>query len=330
MFGPLQKYFEPGFVLHSRVHPSNVLFPDAKLYIKREDELSSGIAGCKYRKFASLLPYIKMQGFSEVLVIGSAQSNNVVAALQLFIENQIPCRLLLLESNEETLKGNLLWMSMLLDMADVIWVTRNDWENVNQIALKYQTDNQVQGKRVFILPEGAAVDQVLPGTMSLAYDILENEEELGIVFDHVFMDSGTGTSAMGLIFGMKQLGKQCKTHITLIAGTRDSFIGSLKYQFKETRGSNVDNDISDILSNTVFHEPISAKSFGSVTTTILQALKSIAREEGIIMDPVYSVKHYMTAINVIETQKLSGNILFVYNGGSFAVSGYQDKLSKLF
>ena len=52
----------------------------------------------------------------------------------------------------------------------------------------------------YIVPEGSFCKEAIVGASTLALDILKNEKELGIEFDHVFVDSGTGMTAMSLIY----------------------------------------------------------------------------------------------------------------------------------
>jgi 1-aminocyclopropane-1-carboxylate deaminase len=324
----IQQFINKDFVLHSRVHPLNETIANGQLYIKRDDELSSGITGSKYRKFASLIPFLIQSKFDEVVLIGSAQSNNIVGALQLLNENQIKSKLFLLESNENELKGNLLWMNLLHDMKDVIWIKRNDWKNVEEITKEYQEAQKKSDKNVFVLSEGGLTVEAMPGAMTLAYDIIENEKENNLVFDHIFMDSGSGAAAIGLLLGLRILNQKCDLHITLIAGTEGEFLQ--KYEemallFEGYAGIKLPSDNSIDLH---FYKPIVSPSFGSITTSVLNELKSIARNEGILMDPVYSVKHLMTVRHVIKEQSLSGNMLFVYSGGSFGLSGFQEMLGK--
>jgi len=265
----------------------------------------------------------------EIIIIGSAQSNNVVAALQLLNENQIKVRPFLLKSNETQAKGNLLWMNILHDMNAVTWISRNDWKNVDKIAGNYQTVQENSGKNIFIIPEGALTIEAIPGAMTLTYDIEENEKEKGIVFDHICIDSGSGTQAIGLLLGMRLLKKKCDVHITLIAGTETEFMDKyvkMTSLFEDYTGIKLPDEI---LINIHFYKPIVSPSFGSITTTVLTELKSIAQTEGILMDPVYSVKHLMTARQYIKSQGLTGNILFIYSGGSFGLSGFQGMLGKL-
>ena len=325
----LGKFVSKEFALHSRIHPLNINPGNDFFYIKRDDELSSGITGTKYRKYASLIPFLIAKKIDEVVIIGSAQSNNVVAAMQLLNENQIKVRPFLLESKETETKGNLLWMNILHDMNAVTWISRNDWKNVNDIAQKYKEDQNKSGKNIFIIPEGALTIEAIPGAMTLTNDIAENEKEKGIVFDHICIDSGSGTQAIGLLLGMRLLKKKCDVHITLIAGTETEFMdkySKMTSLFEDYTGIKLP---AETFFNIQFYKPVISPSFGSITTTVLNELKSIARNEGILMDPVYSVKHLMTARQYIHDQGLEGNILFVYSGGSFGLSGFQGMLGKL-
>jgi len=329
MIQDLGKFISRNFALHSRIHLLNDNQGIDRFYIKRDDELSSGITGTKYRKYASLIPFLLENKFDEVVIIGSAQSNNVIAALQLLNENQIKARPFLLESNETELKGNLLWMNLLHDMNEVTWISRNEWKNVDNIAQKYKEDQNKSGKNIFIIPEGGLTVEAIPGAMTLAYDIEENEKEKGLVFDHICIDSGSGTQAIGLLLGMRLLKKTCDVHITLIAGTETEFMDIYTVMtslFEDYTGIKLPIETS---FNIHFYKPVISPSFGSITTTVLTELKSIARNEGILMDPVYSVKHLMTAKQYITSQRLKGNILFIYSGGSFGLSGFQGMLGKL-
>jgi 1-aminocyclopropane-1-carboxylate deaminase/D-cysteine desulfhydrase-like pyridoxal-dependent ACC family enzyme len=314
------------FHLQSRIHPLKkyiLLAEGRRIFVKRDDELSSGITGSKLRKYASLIPYILVGSYDEVVVIGSSQSNNVIGLLQLFIENGIPCRLFLLKANEEKLQGNTLWLSLLNEGKDSTeWITREEWAQVNSRADEYAKLQSAKGIRIFIVREGAAVPESLPGAMTLATDILRNEAETAISFQHIFIDSGTGMSAIGLLAGLAQQGTGNKhIHITLIAGSEDEFSKRYSAITREEKELQYTGSIS-------FHRPAIAPSFGSITTAVLAEVKSLAKQEGILAEPVYTAKHFATAKTIIETRNLQGNILIINSGGALGLSGFMDKLAK--
>ncbi len=327
----LTPFLESSFNLHTRIHPlQSIKHINGKLFIKREDELSSGISGSKYRKYASLIPFLLKENFDEVVIIGGSNSNNVIAAMQLFRENKIPFSLLLLENHSSSPKGNELWMKMLLGNEKIQYISRDEWKKIDEIAEKYKDEKLKEGRKVFILHEGAAVSEAIPGAMTLALDIAQNEKENNISFRNIFIDSGLGISAIGLILGLEYLGLNDKEiYITLIAGTEEEFKTKLEfYRNKIAVLFKISGNAPMLKLD--FLTPPSAASFGSINDTIIQKTISIAREEGILMEPVYSIKHFMAMENVLSEGKKEGDALFIYNGGALGLAGFAEKLSLQF
>ncbi len=317
------------FILQSRIHKLKSFGRD-NVFVKRDDELSSGITGSKYRKFASLLPYISQNNFDEILIIGSAQSNNVAGLLQLLNENNVKASLMLLESNEADKRGNLLWMHLLYDMAAAIWVKREDWKNVNELAKNYASNEyQLHGKNVFVVEEGCAVPQALPGAITLADDILQYEAMEETIFNNIFIDSGSGTAAIGLLYGLALAGSAYRSvYITLIAGTEAEFTQQYKKLIKAAAGIyNLPEKYFG--GNIYFSRSLLAPSFGSITTQVLEEVKNIALSEGILAEPVYTAKHFYTARKIIQQNNLQGNSLIINSGGSLGLAGFQEKLNKV-
>ena len=324
----LTPFIESSLNLHTRVHPlQSKIYKNGKLFIKREDELSSGISGSKYRKYASLIPFLLKENFYEVVVIGGSNSNNVIAAMQLFRENKIPFSLMLLENHSQSPKGNELWMKMLLGEEKVQYITRDEWKNIDEITDNYKKEKERHGKKIFVLREGAEVLEAIPGAMTLALDILQNEDKNNISFNHIFIDSGLGISALGLIIGLEYLGiKDKEIHITLIAGTEEEFNAKLEFYR---------NKIAELLQipkagstlQIKFSTPPSATSFGSINDTVIQKTISIAKEEGILMEPIYSVKHFMSMENILLDGQIEGDTLFIYNGSALGLAGFAEKLN---
>ncbi len=177
------------------------------------------------------------------------------------------------------------------------------------------------------MPEGALDEASLPGAASLALDIVQQEAALGQRFAQIFVDSGTGMSAIGLALGLAALGESSGRilHVTLIAGTEQEFLSNLD-RFAAALPAPLRQPLpSETLR---FHSPPFARSFGSANAALFQATRTIAREEGLLMEPVYSVKHYLAMKAVLAEQRPARRpSLFVYNGGSLGLASFQDSLA---
>ena len=66
-----------------------------------------------------------------------------------------------------------------------------------------------------------------------------------------------------------------------------------------------------------------------MNTTVLTETKRIATEEGILTDPVYTTKLFMTAREVISSEKLKGKALIVHSGGGTGLMGFGERLGKI-
>ena len=76
------------------------------------------------------------------------------------------------------------------------------------------------------------------------------------------------------------------------------------------------------LSNVDIFEPTTAKGFGSVNKTIKLEIKRLAREEGLLVEPIYSAKLFYEARHKIIQENLQGNILIIHSGGLLTLTGF--------
>ncbi|MBA3722827.1 MAG: pyridoxal-phosphate dependent enzyme [Parachlamydiaceae bacterium] len=308
---------------HSRIHPLNN-FSTTNCYVKREDELGFGISGSKIRKYRSLIPFLKKNHYTEVVVIGSSQSNNVLGIIQLLIENQIKPTLFLKKPSSNKVQGNFLLIQLLVEKKTYHFISQEDWENVEALAHDYLNNNSA--RKIFILKEGASVKESLPGSLSLPLDILINERENGIEFDHLFVDSGTGMMACALAIAFQFILKKTTIHVLLCAANEDYFLKQLQnfhhvfiemFQLK-----------CDYPTNFILHKPISSPSFGGTNTEIFREIKNIARNHGILTDPIYTAKLFLESRRIIEEQGIEGNVLINHSGGALTLAGFSSYLEK--
>jgi L-cysteate sulfo-lyase len=67
--------------------------------------------------------------------------------------------------------------------------------------------------------------------------------------------------------------------------------------------------------------------YGVPTESMNEAVLMLARDEGLLFDPVYSGKGLAGMIDLIRKESLTnGNIVFLHTGGSAALFAYADQL----
>lgn len=290
---------------HSREHPLKTI----KSRVKREDELGFGISGTKLRKYTSLIPHLINNSYQAAAIIGSAHSNHVLSISQTLIENDIKPVLFLLGNPKMKREGNLLLTSMLVPETEWHWIDRTDWPFVEKLAYEHIT------KETLLIPEGACMPEALPGALTLAIDMLDTDN------DHIFMDAGTGLSAIATILAYAWLGKKTTLHILLLADNEQQFLNKLnhfQHVFEQFMGASIEGELRFKLYSSTL-----ARSFGSVNQAVIDHIKFLACNEGFFTDPIYSAKLFWEANEIIKAQSLDGNILVIHSGGALTLMGFQ-------
>ncbi|MEL6675102.1 MAG: pyridoxal-phosphate dependent enzyme [Bacteroidota bacterium] len=289
-------------------------------WIKREDESGFGISGCKRRKYASLLPWLEQAGYREVALIGGAYSNHLYSFSQLLKERKISSEIFVKRKAISPLKGNALLLSLLHPV--------ETWQEI-QVDTWAEAESWVRQQlpaETYVVPEGGSCAPALPGAASLALDIWRNQQASGLAFDHVFIDSGTALTAGALVLGLAWLGISAQVHVVMMAEDEAYFQARMEI-FSQWWEAWLGSQPA-YQAPSLYHSVI-APAFGKVNQEVLQACRSIAREEGFFVDPVYTGKLLLTARHQAARHELRGNILVVHTGGGPALLGFQDKLALL-
>lgn len=309
---------------HSRIHPLPSFFTDnAKVFIKREDELGSLSIGCKIRKYLSLIPFL-IAGKREVAIVGSAFSNNILGLCLLLKEKHVPFTLFLNRTSHTPIQGNFFFTLLTLKPNQIIWI--DGTMKLEEIQFQYE---KILQKSFIWVPIGSGCKEALPGSLTLPLDILKNQQDKGLSFKNIFIDAGTGFNAAALLLGLGYLDIKAKVYIVQVAGSDVDFpkmLGKCALFFKELYLENPLPAPFELL------RPHKARSFGSVSTEHIAFIKEIAESEGIFLDPIYNAKLFATAKATIVAKHLSGDTLIIHSGGTLSLSGfvsYFDMLDEL-
>lgn len=305
--------------IKSRIHQlPSFCTETASVFLKREDELGFGISGCKKRKYLSLIPFLQAQKYEMVYLIGGENSNNLVGLAQALREAKIPFVAYIKATKQVQKQGNAFLLQLLTQPQERVYVSSEQWHEVEKIT---ENDLQISGKQGYIVPEGASCSASIMGLCTLMQDIERNESENNLLFDHIFIDTGTAYTAATLVAMNHFLQRKTQIHIVYIAGNEALFW----QHYQKVAAFFIENDMPftpPLPPNIQHHFPKTARAFGSINATIKQAVIDFAQTEGILTDPVYVAKTLFTAKDIIASQQLAGNILLIHSGGGTGLMGF--------
>src|SRR5918995_7323704 len=198
----------------SPVHPVDRLsdhLGGARIWMKRED-VSSGLAfgGNKTRKLEYLVADALAQGCDTLVSIGGVQSNHTRQVAAVAARVGLKC-VLVQESWVD-------WPDAVYDKVGNILLSRLAGADVRLVRSGFgigikesweQALREVEeaGGRPYPIPAGAS-DHLLGGLgfANWAYEVAEQERELGVFFDTVVVCSVTGSTQAGMVAGFAALG----------------------------------------------------------------------------------------------------------------------------
>ena len=300
----------------------------AQLWAKRDD-CNSGLAygGNKTRKLEYLVAEALATGCDTLVSIGGVQSNHTrqVAAVAARLGLHA---VLVQESWVE-------WPDVVYDRVGNIQLSRLMGADVRLVRSEFGigfkesweqaiADIEAGGGTPYAIPAGAS-DHPLGGLgfARWAQEVAAQEEELGVFFDTIIVCSVTGSTHAGMIAGFAA--QDQKRRIIGIDGsarpqeTRDQVarIARATAELIEV-GRELSDD--EIILDDRYH----AGTYGIPDDGTLDAMRTAARLEGMITDPVYEGKSMAGMIDLVERGEIEqgSNVLYAHLGGQPALSAY--------
>lgn len=299
-----------------------------EIWAKRED-VNSGLAygGNKTRKLEYLVAEALATGCDTLVSIGGVQSNHTRQVAAVAAHLGLKCVLVQEhwvdweETNYEK-TGNILLSRIMgaevrLDPAGFDIGFRKSWEEA--IA-----DVVTRGGKPYPIPAGAS-DHPLGGHgfAGWAFEVEDQERELGITFDNVIVCSVTGSTQGGMIAGFAHSGR-AKSVIGIDASaTVEKTWAQIKRIASRTAAAiNLGRKLldSEIVLLDRWHDGI----YGVAGPRTIEAIRLAGSLEGMITDPVYEGKSMAAMIDLVREGffKDGSRILYAHLGGQPAINGY--------
>ncbi|UPO76528.1 1-aminocyclopropane-1-carboxylate deaminase [Arthrobacter sp. Helios] len=316
----------------SPVHPlprlSQHLGGGVEIWAKRED-VNSGLAfgGNKTRKLEYLVPDALAQGADTLVSIGGYQSNHTrqVAAVaaklglkaRLVQENWVDWPDPLSDRVGNIQLSRLMGADVRLDSAGFDIGIRSSWEAaIDEV--------KADGGTPYAIPAGAS-DHPLGGLgfANWAYEVQQQERELGIFFDTIIVCTVTGSTHAGMIAGFA--GQERPRRVIGIDASATlqktrSQVERIARNTAELIGLDRDLRADEI---TVL-EGWAGDLYGIPVESTLEAIRLGASLEAMITDPVYEGKSLAGLIDLVTSGGIpaGSRVLYAHLGGQLALNAY--------
>jgi len=296
------------------------------LYMKRDDLLGPAGGGNKTRKLEFVVADALAQGADSLITCGAVQSNHCRLTLAAAVQEGLDCHLVLEERVKDSYNPKAAGNNLLFHLMDVSSITVVDGGSDMQAAMEEVASGLAeQGRKPYIIPGGASNEIGALGYVSCAEEILRQIFEEQIPIDRVVCASGSAGTHAGLLTGF--YGSNSKMPVVGINVSRT----------KEDQEQLVHALAQRVAAKLDIPGPIPKEAvlcFGDYvgpgysrpTDSMVAAVRLLASQEAILMDPVYTGKAVAGLIDLVRKGFFDPeeNILFVHTGGSPALHVYAD------
>jgi 1-aminocyclopropane-1-carboxylate deaminase len=299
-----------------------------EIWAKRED-CNSGLAfgGNKTRKLEYLAADAVAQGCDTLVSIGGVQSNHTRQVAAVAARLGMKC-VLIQESWVDwpdavyDRVGNIL-LSRLLG-ADVRLVKAGFGIGFKESWERALAEIEEAGGKPYAIPAGAS-DHRLGGLgfANWAGEVEQQERELGIFFDMIIVCSVTGSTQAGMVAGFASSeGSRRVIGIDASATPKETLDQVARIARATAELIGVGRELTD--DEIVLDDRYHAGTYGVPDKQTLEAMRLVARLEGMITDPVYEGKSMAGLIDLVTTGEIpkGSTVLYAHLGGQPALNAY--------
>ncbi|MDH4208178.1 MAG: D-cysteine desulfhydrase family protein [Anaerolineae bacterium] len=293
-----------------------------RILAKRDDQTGLAMGGNKARKLEFLIADALARGADTVLTVGGPQSNHVrqtAAAANMYGLRSV---LILGGTDPHQWEGNLLLNDLL--GAEVRWAGDRPLEE----AMREVADEEERaGHRPYTIPLGGSTPVGAAGYVAAMEELMGQLEALRTPVDAILLPTGSVGTQAGIVVGAKALGFEgLVVGISVSAGTDvvRRLLGKLAPATARLLGLDVEFDAEDF----VIYDDYLGGGYGVLGPPEREAIRLVARLEGVLLDPVYTGRAMAGFLDLIGKGVFQPEqtILFWHTGGTSALFAYGEGL----
>jgi 1-aminocyclopropane-1-carboxylate deaminase len=305
----------------------------AAIWAKRED-CNSGLAfgGNKMRKLEYLVPDALAKGADTLVSIGGTQSNHTRQVAAVAAKLGLKCLVVqekwvdwgdpVYDRVGNILLSRIMGAEVRLDLAGFDIGIRHSWEE----ALR---EVEEAGGRPYGIPAGASEHPLGGlGFANWAFEVAQQERQLGVFFDTIIVCTVTGSTHAGMIAGFAALQEKTKSRPRRVLGIDASATIDQTHKQVSRIARNTSKlielgrDLTD--DEIVVLDGWAGDFYGIPVESTVEAIRLSGSLEAMIIDPVYEGKSMAGLIDLVSSGEIPTNstVLYAHLGGQPALNAY--------
>ena len=280
--------------------------------VKRDDYTGSDFLGNKIRKLEYLLYEAKKEKAEIIFTCGGDQSNHARATASAAAKLGIKTKLFLWGKEKRNSDGNLFLDKMY--GAEITYLNKNDFDNVDEIMTEERKKLVKKGKRVYVIPAGGSSTLGIWGYIDFVNELKKQIDLKNI--DGIFSACGSGGTTAGLLVGASLNKVKLKISAVNVLLPKE-IIRKKILQLAE--GAVLDFKLNCKINekNLEIVDGYSKEGYKNISEKKIKLITEFAKGTGILLDPAYTGKAFYAYNELILRQGSGKRTIFIHTGGIF-------------
>jgi D-cysteine desulfhydrase family pyridoxal phosphate-dependent enzyme len=279
------------------------------VWVKRDDMTGVVLGGNKVRKLEFLLADAMKEGAELVMTTGGGQSNHAMLTAACALRLGLEPVLVLKKRGVWQRRGN-----QVLNYLMGVDVRFMDTDSYDDIYADMDRIGTSSGKKYYKIPCGGSVPLGCLGYVACMKEVLEQAAALGVRFDRIVCATGSGGTHAGTALGARIFLPGARvTGVEVDTDPFEIIVPALMRGAAKLLELDMEIKNEDVELTAMWGEGYAIPSKEGN-----DAVRFMARNEGIILDPVYTGKAFAGLLKLNAEGAFDGeeNILFIHTGGA--------------
>ena len=298
-----------------------------ELFLKRDDLTGLLESGNKVRKLEFLVGEALAQNADTLITCGTLQSNCCRAVSAVAARLGLSALLAVKGDKPPAYDGNLLLARLL--GAEVRYVSEAEFDKQGELLGRLAGEVTARGGRPYVIPESGSNEVGALGYLECAVELAEQINHGAPRFDTVVIAAFSGGSQAGLLMGKQLAGLPAEVVGVPIAWPADA----VRDHVARTVGAAIRRFgfAIDVPKSIHLLDGYQGAGRAGVGEAELATIVRLARDEGVVLDPVYTAKAFGGLVDTLrrDPRALGHRVCFIHTGGLFSLFPFREPLTRL-
>jgi D-cysteine desulfhydrase/L-cysteate sulfo-lyase len=300
------------------------------VWIKRDDCTGLAFGGNKSRQLEFYIGQAMQEGADTLLTTGAIQSNHVrmtvAAARKMGLEVEVQLEHRVARDQPEYHNSGNPFLVKLMGAKIHYYPEGEDEAGADRALEERAAEIAKAGGKAFVIPlSNAHTPYGALGYVDGAEELMAQLNERQIEPVRFIVPTGSASTHTGFLLGVRACGSTTPVHGVCVrrnAASQSQRVRTKLNSVIEAIGIDISIPDADIICD----DSMLAPGYGLLNAATTDAIRYLARREGILLDPTYSGKTFAVLLEMLQRGDFSANqhVMFLHTGGAPSVFAYPE------